>query len=72
MLKISLAAARVNANLTQKEAAKLLNINKCTMINWEKGKSSPKYTQMKKLCELYGVTLDDIFLPSGLPKVEQN
>lgn len=70
MPKISLAAARVNANMTQKEAAKALNISKNTLINWEKGKKSPKYSQLMGLCKLYDIQLDYIFLPYTLPIVE--
>ena len=70
MPSISLAAARVNANMTQDEVAKAMNVSKSTIINWEKGRNSPKYSQMEKLCEIYKMPLDYIFLPEPLPKVE--
>lgn len=35
--KISLAAARVNAGLTQDEVAKRMHVSKTTILNWEKG-----------------------------------
>ena len=35
-LMISLAAARVNARMTQAEVAKAIKISKNTLINWEK------------------------------------
>ena len=37
-LQISLAAARVNAGLTQADVAKEMRLNKQTIVNWEKGK----------------------------------
>lgn len=40
MLQISLAAARVNANLTQRDVAKALGISTQTLVNWEAGKQS--------------------------------
>ena len=58
--KISLKAARVNADMTQKEAAKLLNVDKSTIISWEKGKTHPDYIKAKKLSEIYGIQLDYI------------
>ena len=61
-MQISLKAARVNAELTQKEASAKLGVDKKTLINWEKAKTSPNVIQMKELCRLYGVTIDDIFL----------
>ena len=64
-LRISLAAARVNAGYTQEEASKLLKVSKTTIVNWEKGKSEPKTTQAKRLSELYKMPYDSIiFLPS--------
>lgn len=64
MLKISLEAARVNAGLTQKEAAQKLNISNSTLGKWEKGISFPTADKIQNLCELYGVGYDHInFLP---------
>ena len=53
--KISLAAARVNAELTQDEAAKLLGVSKNTIVNWEKGISSPSINKVDAMCKLYNV-----------------
>lgn len=39
--KISLKAARVNAGLTQEEAAKMIGVYSGTVSNWEKGKTFP-------------------------------
>lgn len=60
MLKISLAAARVNKGLSQQEAAKALNISNSTLVNWEAGKSYPKPPMIAKICELYEVHYDNI------------
>ena len=66
ILKISLAAARVNADLTQEDVAKKLRISKNTLLNWEKGRSTPSYATMTVLSEMYGVPMDNIRLPSEL------
>lgn len=63
MIRISLAAARVNAGLTQTDVAKALNVGKQTIVNWEKGKSEPKMSQSRELSLLYKMPLDYIFLP---------
>lgn len=60
MEKIKLRAARVNAGLSQKEAASILGVSNKTLLNWEKGKSFPKQPMIEKLCELYGVSYDAI------------
>lgn len=66
MLKISLASARVNAKLSQKEAAVLLGVSTKTISSWEKGATMPKANIIDKICELYKVEYDNlIFLPNN-------
>ena len=66
MMKISLAAARVNAGLTQKEAAVMLGVSNRTLGKWENKESFPNAQQIEKICELYVVSYDNInFLPSN-------
>ena len=64
MIKISLAAARVNACLTQEDVAKRLKVSKKTIVNWEKGKVIPSFVVLEALSNLYGMPIDNIFLPS--------
>lgn len=63
ILQISLAAARVNAGLTQEEVAKKMKISKNTLVNWEKGKSTPSFASLQSLSYLYKMPADNIFLP---------
>lgn len=64
-IRITLAAARVNAGLTQDDVSKMLHVSKQTVVNWEKGKTEPKTTQARQLSQLYGLPYDVlIFLPS--------
>jgi transcriptional regulator with XRE-family HTH domain len=61
---MTLKAARVNAGFTQKEAAEQLGVCNGTLCNWENGISFPDIQQVYKICELYGVSIDNlIFLP---------
>ena len=62
-LKISLKAARVNANLSQEEVARKMKKSKVTINNWENGKTEIDYGNLNELCRLYFVTMDDILLP---------
>lgn len=59
--KIQLKAARVNANLTQEEAAIKLNISKATLQNYETGKSMPQWDMVKKIGEVYHFPTDYIY-----------
>lgn len=59
-MKITLKAARTNANMTQVQAAKELGVTKDTISNWEKGKSFPDAVKIMAIEKLYGVTYNDI------------
>lgn len=64
-IQISLAAARVNAGMTQEDVARTMKVSKQTVGNWEKGKIIPKPAQFGMMCSLYGIDPDYIFLPSA-------
>lgn len=65
-LKITLAAARVNAGLTQTDVAKKMKVSKQTIVNWEKGKVVPKPAQLYMMSDIYCIPRDNIFLPTEL------
>ena len=65
-LRISLAAARVNADMTQTDVSKALKVSNKTVLSWEKGKTSPSYATLKALSDLYKVPIDNIRLPGEL------
>ena len=60
-LKISLVGARANSGLTQARAAELCHMELQRLARAEKSED-PKLTigEIKKLCEIYGVTLEDL------------
>lgn len=62
-LQISLAAARVNAGMTQEDVARKIHISKQTIVSWEKGNSEPSISQARELSKLYNMPLEYIFLP---------
>lgn len=60
MIQISLAAARINAGLTQREVAKTLEVSQNTVGNWEKYLTEPTVRQARQLSELYNIPWDMI------------
>ena len=64
--KISLAAARVNAGMSQGEAAEKLGVSRATLLSWEHGKTGIPSKSLMDLCSIYNCPLDAIRLPSGL------
>lgn len=66
MAKMSLAAARKNARLNQKDAAQQIGVSNKTLGNWEAGKTFPSAPQIVKICQVYGLGYEDIiFLPTN-------
>ena len=61
--QISLAAARVNAGMTQSDTAKAMKVSKTTVVNWEKGKIIPGIPEIEMLSRLYNIPQDYISLP---------
>lgn len=62
-IQISLAAARVNAKMTQEDVAKALKVSKTTVVNWENGKVKPSAATLFMLSDVYDIPVDNIFLP---------
>ena len=65
-MAITMKAARVNANLTQLEAARALGISKNTLSAYESMKTIPQIDMAQKMASLYGLSVNQIiFLPNN-------
>lgn len=62
-IRISLVAARVNAKMNQREMAEYVGVDISTISNWEKGRSEPSASQLRKISEVSGIPMDYIFVP---------
>ena len=58
MFHLSLAAARVNANMNQKEVADAIGVHANTIINWENGHVPIPAEQLCRLSEIYNVPVE--------------
>lgn len=59
--RISLKAARVNANLSQRQAAEKLGICIATLQNYEAGITVPDWDTVDKISKLYEFPAEYIF-----------
>lgn len=59
-MRITMRAARINRNLTQREVAEALNVTKKTVCSWETGKTKPRFDKIEPICKLYQVGYDNI------------
>lgn len=63
-MAMTLRSARVNKNLTQKQAAILIGVGVETLANYEKGKTFPDVPTIQRIEKVYGVEYKDLnFLP---------
>ena len=62
-MQISIAAARVNANLSQKELAEKLGVSNNSIVAWEKGEREIPLRHLQALADLSGLSISDIFVP---------
>ena len=53
-----LKGLRESKNLTQKEIASKLNIDRSTYAYWESAKTEPSIKHLIKLSKIYNVTID--------------
>ena len=56
-----LVQLRKKRGLTQQQIADLVNVNRVTYTNWEKGKREPSFENLVKLADLLEVSLDSFF-----------
>lgn len=64
MAKISMAAARVNAKLTQEQLAEKMGVSRQTVLDWENGKREIRTAYFHLFCSIVGFSESDIFLPT--------
>ena len=59
-MRISLKAARINANMSQKQLAEAISVTPKTIMSWEKGKTLPKTDKVEALCNALKTNYNDI------------
>lgn len=62
MIQITLKAARVNAGLTQAEAAELIGVSALNIRNWELGKYRPTPERYPAIEGAYGIPIVNIII----------
>lgn len=60
VLQFTLEACRINKKLTQEQAGELIGVHVSTIKSWESGRTYPNQPQIEKICEVYGVSYDNI------------
>lgn len=71
MDKVTIRAARVNANYTQAEIADKMGVSRATINAWERGRVKMKPHQIFAFCYICGVTEDLLILPTESTNVDE-
>lgn len=66
MIRITPAAARVNAGMFQKQAADALGVTVETLRNYEKGVTVPNWETVMKMVRVYGMPADHFYFGKDL------
>ena len=56
----NLKLARKGAGLTQKQVAEKLGVVESCYANWEQGRTEPNVENLRKLSEIFDISLDDL------------
>ena len=70
MLGEKLIKLRKEKNLSQEEAANILNVSRQTISKWETDMSTPDFDKIVPICELYGISTEELLKGESKPKVE--
>ena len=63
-VKITIEAARVNAHMTQEQAASALGVTRQTVSEWESRRRYPPIKRVMQMSELYKIPFEMLtFLP---------
>ena len=59
-MEVNIKACRSNTGMKQSEFAKAIGVTLGTVSNWEKGKTEPTVTQLRKIAEISGIPYEYI------------
>lgn len=63
---------RKNIKLSQEEVAEKLNVTRQTVSKWETDQSMPDLDKVAPLCELYGITPNELFIELKDKEISKN
>lgn len=56
----NLKAARKDCGYTQKQVAEYLDVVESCYANWEQGRTEPNIETLRRLSDLFGVSIDEL------------
>lgn len=62
---------RKEKKLSQEEVANKLNVTRQTISKWETNNSTPDFDKIVPICELYGITTDELLIGKKKEEIEE-
>lgn len=59
-MQIKLRQMRISKGMTQVDLAKSMGVTQQTISHWENKRREPKFSMIKKLCEIFECNISDI------------
>ena len=56
----NLKSARIECGMTQKQVATELDVVESCYANWEQGRTEPNIAMLRKLADLFEISLDEL------------
>lgn len=69
-MEVSIRACRNNTGMRQKEFAEAIGVTLNTVSNWERGKTEPTISQLRKIAALSGIPFE--YIITGKSSLEMN
>ena len=67
----NLVTLRKNNKMNQKQLAELMNVNQNTISRWEKGERQPNNDDLRKLSDIFHVSVDYLLSDDDGPKAKK-
>ena len=63
-----IAKLRKEKNMTQQQLADKLSVTDRAVSNWENGRRLPEYSILKELCDILGISINELFAGEKIDK----
>lgn len=67
-----IAKLRKEKDMTQQQLADKLGITDRAVSNWENGRRLPEYSILKELCDIFGISINELFAGEKIDKENYN
>lgn len=60
-IRVNIIQNRERLGINQTALGEMVNVKKTTVSSWERGQSAPDIVTLYSLCQIFGITLDEMY-----------